>query len=144
MLHFIGKVSLFSQSQICHHEDCALLGALIVVLSVCRFYMKFSQVFSWQLFCIYLSFGKQRTTNLFQGIWKKCNKCTNGLRRIKLGGPLYTGYASYQSPQKYTIEVKREKDTDKDRKTEKTSEFSKRSAFLRQFPRNFSHRIVLL
>ena len=37
MLHFRGKVSLFSYSQICYHEDCALLGALIVVGSVCRF-----------------------------------------------------------------------------------------------------------
>ena len=52
MLYFKQKVSLFSQSQICHHESCAILGALIIVVSVCRFYMKFLRVFPWQMFCM--------------------------------------------------------------------------------------------
>ena len=50
MLHFRGKVSLCFKRQICHHEDCTLLAALIIALSVCRFYMKFFLVFLWHLF----------------------------------------------------------------------------------------------
>ena len=45
MLHFRGKVSLLSQSQICHHEDCALLVALIGAQRASRFHMKFFWVF---------------------------------------------------------------------------------------------------
>ena len=52
MLYFKQKVSLFYQSQICHHEGCAILSALIIVVSVCRFYMKFLRVFPWQMFCM--------------------------------------------------------------------------------------------
>ena len=52
MLYFRGKVSLSSWGQTCHHGDCAPLGALIVVLSVCRFYVKFFEVFLWQLLCM--------------------------------------------------------------------------------------------
>ena len=52
MLHFRRKVSLLFQSQICHHEDCAILIALIVALSICRFYMTFFWLFLWRLFCM--------------------------------------------------------------------------------------------
>ena len=52
MLHFRGKVSLLSQSQLCHHEDCALLVALIGAQRASRFHMKFFWVFPWRLFCM--------------------------------------------------------------------------------------------
>ena len=76
----------------CHHEDCALLGALIVVLSVHRFYMKFFRVFPWQLFCMQVKFiSPLENKEQIIRIWKKLNKCSDGRRRVTTDGTLYTG-----------------------------------------------------
>ena len=48
MCHYLLKTKYVSKKK--YHEDCALFVAPIVVLSVCRFYMKFFRVFPWRLF----------------------------------------------------------------------------------------------
>ena len=54
MLHLEEKFHYFLKTKYVYkkkyYEDCALLVAPIVALSVYRFYMKFFRVFPWRLF----------------------------------------------------------------------------------------------